>query len=148
MRIDPREHEMPQALEYASDDIRNDPVVTLPVVESCWWAATSSQVTCEVDKYEDRTNKALEFLGQEVRRDEEIAIAFFSASLHSDHFFAESGQLQLQAALRQNALAFESQPRVARNLGKCDSSGLQLLSHLPSLSWHHGITLLGHSVSV
>lgn len=44
-----------KALEYASEDIKNDPVVTLPVVQSCWWA--------------------LEFVGQDVRRDEEVAIA-------------------------------------------------------------------------
>ena len=25
-----------------SEDIKNDPVVTLPVVQSCWWAATSA----------------------------------------------------------------------------------------------------------
>lgn len=30
---------MRQALEYASDGIRDDPVVVLPVVKSCWWVS-------------------------------------------------------------------------------------------------------------
>ncbi|CAJ1437697.1 unnamed protein product [Effrenium voratum] len=47
-----------KALEYASDGIRDDPVVVLPVVKSCWWA--------------------LEFVGESARGDDEVAIEFLA----------------------------------------------------------------------
>ncbi|CAL1126214.1 unnamed protein product [Cladocopium goreaui] len=44
-----------KALQYAADELRDDPVFVLPIVERCWWA--------------------LECLGENARRDEEVAIA-------------------------------------------------------------------------
>ena len=42
LRPKPRLWNVLEAVQYASEDIRNDPVVTLPVVQSCWWAGILS----------------------------------------------------------------------------------------------------------
>lgn len=86
-----------KALQYAADELRDDPIFVRPIVEKSWWAAASCKCSKCISEssdickciYSDTFPEALECVGENARRDEEVAIVVL-ASLKSSQISVQT----------------------------------------------------------